>query len=167
MKKLLGFILLLFLVQSEAFSQKGTVWSGFDTQLSKYGSNYKFVEVAYKLGYNFTDKLYANLRIEDAMMFVNEDDVRYNSNNCTLGVNVGYELFRQEEMHVDARIGAGSTILNKDWKYMYYDGCLLLTRTYDKVTPSVGFGARYYDSYNGMFKNRFRAYVIMGFAIAM
>lgn len=161
-------ILVLFMCfQSAAYGQKGAVWSGVDTQLSKYGSEYKHVEVSYSLGYNFTEKFYAALKLEDSMLLVKREGDKDYGNNATLGLAAGYNIMKVEEAKLDIRAAVGSTLLNKDWKYLYYDGCLLLKRCYGRATPSVGFGLRYYDTYNNVYKNQLRFYVALGCSVVM
>lgn len=166
MKKLLIFLSVLCILSPALLhAQKGEVMSDFATQVSQHGSKYSHTDISCMLSYNFSSKIYGGLKIEDALAMTEIDGIKDHHKNFTIGTTWGVRMFKLDEnLNVDLRAGLGTTVGGEDWKYIYYDGGLFLNRRYGCVVPSVGFGVRYYDSYNKANDSRLRGYVSLGFA---
>lgn len=158
-------VIFIFCVSNASYAQKGKFWLDVKTNVSQYGDNKNHLEVAASLGYNFTERLYANVTVEDAITMFEENGVKDHYKNGTLGLGLGYKVFTFGNASIDLRANGGMTLNNEAWKYFYYDGGVYLRRRIGIVTPSIGFGVRYYDSRNDNFKGHLRAYASLGCSI--
>lgn len=140
---------------------KDDIWMSGETHLSAYGRDKKHFEVAYTLGYNFTDRFFVGLNLEEAVTLFDSDGVKDHYVSPTAGARLGYEVLKC----LDVVAGAGLTCDDEAFKYVYYDGMLRLKGNYKRVIPSIGFGFRYYDAMGGRFENHWRMYVSLGCSV--
>lgn len=160
---------LLFLCTS-LFGQmkKGDMWSGVDARLSAFSGNGKrHVEIAYTFGYNFTDHFSAGLNLEDAVSLFDIEGNKDHYMNVVGGAKLVYEAFKLGKSHFNFHAGAGATLDNQAWKYVYYDLSVIIGRPVGKVVTTVGYGFRYYDSMSRSFGNHLRFYISLGCIVAM
>lgn len=163
---------LLFMFGIEAFasaqSKKGEIWSGVDTHLSAFGGNSKrHVDISYTLGYNVSNRFYAALNLGDAVSLFEKGVEKDHYMNITGGGEIGYDLFLLGKTSVSLQGGAGVTLDNKAWKYVYYDIMMNFGHRMDNVIPTIGYGVRYYDSMTRHFSNHARFYVSLGCIVIM
>ena len=108
-KDFLWVFLLLFPVT--VFAQKGAVRSDLSVQSAGLSKGFSSIELCYDvIGYNFTDRLYANLRYEHSTTLFKEDGTKTYARNHTEGINVGYD-FEQKSVPVPGgKVPTGNSI---------------------------------------------------------
>ena len=104
-KDFLWVFLLLFPVT--VFAQKGAVRSDLSVQSAGLSKGFSSIELCYDvIGYNFTDRLYANLRYEHSTTLFKEDGTKTYARNHTEGIN-----YRPESVPVPGgKVPTGNSI---------------------------------------------------------
>ena len=165
-KDFLWVFLLLFPVTVN--SQKGPVRSDLSVQSAGLSKGFSSIELCYDvIGYNFTDRLYANLRYEHSTTLFKEDGTKTYARNHTEGINVGYDFEQKEDYRIGLQAGIGTSAWWKstDWKFNCYDATVYVEFGSCKVKPRMNLGVKFYDSRDSQHKNRWTILTGIGFRI--
>ncbi len=155
-------------VSCHRLCQKGAVRSDLSVQSAGLSKGFSSIELCYDvIGYNFTDRLYANLRYEHSTTLFKEDGTKTYARNHTEGINVGYDFEQKEDYRIGLQAGIGTSAWWKstDWKFNCYDATVYVEFGSCKVKPRMNLGVKFYDSRDSQHKNRWTFLTGIGFRI--
>lgn len=168
MKEKTILLMLLLTVSVVGYAQKGKFRSTYQVQRAGVENNFRSIELCCDvIGYNITDRLYANLRYENATALFKENGLKTYAHNHAEGVNVGYDFIQKESHSIGVQAGVGTSAWWKstDWDYNYYDVVAYADLGSCKVKTRFSLGVRFYDSRDTQYKNRFTLVGSIGFRI--
>lgn len=155
--------LCLSLFSVVVYGQKEDIRVEFHAQGTAWPKEFKPYELGFDVGYNLTDRLFLNLRFENAIALFKINGQKDYFTNGIYGLNVGYSFFDCKMCKFDVRVGLGDNMRkNKDWKYNYYDAGVYMHLGEAKVKPCFGFGVRHYNSRNSLHKDYTRLFMSLG-----
>lgn len=155
--------LLLYCTGMAGQAKKGEFWSMVNARVSAFsGAEKKHMELTYTTGYNITDRFSVGVSLEDAVTLFNLDGKKDHYMSPVAGGMIGYDLVRHKKTILNVCGGAGATLDNQAWKYVYYDASIGIAHPTGKVVTSVSYGCRYYDTMGHAFANHCRFYVAVG-----
>ncbi len=161
-------VTLFFCTSASGQTKKGDVWSGVGARLSAFGGKEKqHVELAYTLGYNFTDRFSSGIVLEDAVSLFENDGAKDHYMNVVGGAKLAYKVLQFSKSAYSLQGGAGATLDNQAWKYVYYDLSMSVSHPVGKVEATIGYGFRYYDSMRHSFGNHWSFYISFGCVLPM
>lgn len=166
--KLLPVAMLLTGIATTVSAQQGKISAGMDVHVSAYDKAFAPMELGVDLGYNFTDRLKAGVRFEDAYAHVEADGAKFYEDNTTCGLFAAYDvLCAKPAIRLTLKAGGGTSLKDDAWKYNYYDGGIYLQKALKDARIFLGFGARYYDSRGESIGHKWRAYCAIGFSYSL
>lgn len=150
-----------------AHAQKGEVRTTIRTNNSFYSKEFKPMELGMDVAYYITDDFHAGATVETAVGLFKLDEVKTYYLNGTYGIQAGYRVWKFNTGSMDANVGLGNVMSNKDWRYLYYDANVHVNIGRQDVQPFIGLGLRYYDARGKVFDNYLRGYISLGFSFSM
>lgn len=166
--KMIFVMAMLLCIPSLTQAQKNTFITGFRLQGSAFPKEFRTVEYGFDMGYNFTDKLYGNLRIDRNVALFKKNGVKDYTSSYSMGLDAGYTIFKYDKLSVGVQAGAGLNhrVKADEWKYVYYEG-----QTYmdlgegSSITPRFSIGVRHYHSRTDLYPNRTTAFASIAFRL--
>ena len=143
-------------------AQKKELTLGVDAHSSFYDMSFAPIELGLDVGYGFTNWLKAGLRIEQSIALMEEGDARTFAKNNTAGAFACFEMLHFNTCALSLKASGGASLKSDDWKYVYYDSYLCLSKRKGDLGTNVGIGVRYYDSRSEFMDNKLRGYLSIG-----
>lgn len=165
MKKIILLFFIVFTVGASYAQEKGFSWGALGSS-GNMGKDFSIMKLETFIGYNLTSDFAVYGKAESNYTLPQKNEQLTPSHiSQALGLNLKYNLYKFNSGIFDIRAGAGSSILNKDWKYLFYDLGLYLQATRDYTKPTIGIGFRYYDMQNQGSKDYPSVFVSIGFTV--